>query len=132
MAIAATEQILQNGERNLIAKYTFAGTTGDVTALLLTDITAVTATELKIMRIHASLPSSVNLDLLWDATADVDAVGINSEARIQDFTSFGGVVNTKASGWTGSVNLRSDGWTAAAGQDNSHIIIEYRKRGNNS
>ena len=126
MAITVVGQTIHNGSRNLVRKFTFAGTTGDVTVLSLVDASAFSATNLKIMKIHASL-SGFSAALVWDATANVDAVGLAEGETTVDYTDIGGLPNNGGTGVTGDILIRTDGYTAAAGEDNGYIILSMKK-----
>ena len=130
MAIGATQQIVMNNARNLVLKYTFSGTTGDVTVLKIVDVSALDAdiTSVSIMKVHAAI-SGFSATLIWDATSNVDAIGIPSVVPVAyDFSRYGGLKNNAGSGVTGDILLSTDGYTAAAGEDNSHIILELHKK----
>ena len=126
MALTVTGQTLRDGPRNLVRKFTFGGTTGDVTVLSLVDVSAFSATKVKIMRVHANL-SGFSAALVWDATANVDALGLIAGETDADFSDVGGLINNAGTGVTGDILLRSDGYTAAAGEDNGHIILWMKK-----
>jgi hypothetical protein len=127
MALTAVEQVILNGPRNVVVKYTFGGTTGDVTALQLVDASDFGVSNLKIKRVKSVL-TGFSGALLWDASTDVDALGLVEGEVDHDFTAFGGLTNTKATGYTGDIMLRTDGYTAAAGEDNSYILLELVKK----
>jgi len=126
MALTATEQVINNGDRNLTVKYTFNGTTGDVTVLRLVDVSALGATTVRIMRVHAVL-TGFSASLIWDADANIDIMGFNEGEADFDYNFAGGLTNNAGTGVTGDILLRSDGYTAAAGEDNSYIYLELRK-----
>ena len=99
MAIAATQQGLADGPRNLVLKYTFAGTSGDAAAVILVNVSdfvdtngvALGANALTLMSIQASLVG-FSAQLLWEAGTDVNLVTIPDGQPInQDFSKFGGI-----------------------------------------
>ena len=117
MAATATQQIIANGPRNLVLKYTIAGTTGDTTAGALVDISAldssVGASSLKLMGAQWGLTGcSVNLE----CTAGSDS---------QDFSKFGGIPNNAGTGVTGDVLFTTTGYTGSG--DGGHIYLWFKK-----
>jgi len=133
MAATATEQIIHNGNRNLIVKYTIAGTTGDTTAGILVnasdftdkDGTTLGANAFTLVSIQAAL-TGFSCNLLWDATANVDLIQIPTDIPInQDFSKFGGIKDNSGSGSTGDVLFTTTGYTASG--DGGHIYLHLRK-----
>jgi hypothetical protein len=128
MAAAATQQIIANGPRNLVLKYTIAGTTGDLTASKLVDISALDSglgvNGLTLMSVQWSL-TGFSANLLWDATTDVPIIECSAGADSQDYSKFGGIKNNAGSGATGDVMITTTGYTAAG--DGGHIYLCFRK-----
>lgn len=129
MAATATQQIIANGPRNLVLKYTIAGATGDTAAGTLVDVSALDSSigvnDLRLMSIDAAL-TGFSCKLLWDATTDVDLVEIPTDQSIsQDFSKFGGIKNNAGTGATGDVNFTTTGYTAAG--DGGHIYLYFKK-----
>ena len=128
MAATATQQIIANGPRNLVLKYTIAGTTGDVTALKLVDVSALDSNigvnGLTLMSVQWGL-TGCSAQLLWDATTDVPIVECIAGSDEQDFSKFGGIKNNAATGATGDVMITTTGYTAAG--DGGHIYLCFRK-----
>lgn len=128
MAATATQQVIANGSRNLVLKYTIGGTTGDTTAGTLVDISALDATlptdGLRLERAQWSL-TGFTVKLLWDATADVDLVEMGNSDDF-DFSQEGGIVNNAGSGVTGDVNFTTTGYTAAG--DGGSFVLHFKKR----
>ena len=133
MAATATQQIIADGHRNLILKYTIAGTTGDAAAVDLVDATAFNdaegtalgANSLTLLGIDASL-TGFSCNLLWDATANVSLVEIPSDEPIkQDFSRFGGIKDNSGTGSTGKVVFTTTGYTASG--DGGHIYLKFKK-----
>jgi hypothetical protein len=128
MALTATQQILANNQRNLILKYTFGGTTGDLAAGVLVDASAlgVDSDTLSLKSVCASF-IGFSAHLLWDATTDVDLITIpDSQPFCQDFSDIGNIVNNSGAGSTGDVVITSSGYTAA-GPDGGHLILHFKK-----
>lgn len=133
MAATATEQVIADGPRNLVVKYTIAGTTGDTAAGILVNVsdfvdaegTALGANSLTLMSIQAAT-TGFSCKLAWDATTDVDLVEIPSdEAFSQDYSKFGGIKDNSAAGSTGDVVFTTTGYTAAG--DGGHIYLCFKK-----
>ena len=127
MAGTATAQILVNGDRNLVVKYTLGGTTGDTTAGSLLDASAtipsVGVSELRIARAQWSLLAGVTVTVLWDATTNVTALELAGQDD-QDYSEFGGILNNAGTGVTGDVLYTTTGYTAVGG---GHFILHFRK-----
>lgn len=134
MAIAATEQVLADGPRNLVVKYTFAGTSGDAAAVILVNASdfvdkdgiALGANAFTLMNIQASLVG-FSAQLLWEAGTDINLVTIPDGQPInQDFSKFGGIKDNSTTTSTGDVVITTTGFTAAAGEG-GHIYLWFKK-----
>ena len=128
MAATATQQIIANGPRNLVLKYTIAGTTGDTAAGTLVDVSAldtgIGVNGLTLMSAQWGL-TGFSCKLVWDATADIDLIEIPAGEGSQDFTKFGGIKNNSGTGATGDVDFTTTGYTAAG--DGGHIYLCFKK-----
>jgi hypothetical protein len=127
MAATATEQVLNNGPRNLVVKYTIAGTTGDTATGILVNASdfGLGANSLTLMEVDASL-TGFSCNLLWDATANVALVEIPSDDPVSDdFSEFGGIKNNSGAGSTGDVLFTTTGYTAAG--DGGTIVLRFKK-----
>lgn len=130
MAATATQQIIANGPRNLVLKYTIAGTTGDAAAVKLVDVSALDASlganALTLMSISWGL-SGFSCKLVWDATTDIDLIEMPANsADSQDFSKFGGIKdNSAAANSTGDVMFTTTGYTASG--DGGHIYLCFKK-----
>ncbi len=133
MAATATQQIINDGNRNLNLKYTIAGTTGDVTNSILVNVSgfndaegnSLGANALTLVGINASL-TGFSVNLLWDATANVELLEIPSdEPYTRDFRSFGGIKDNSGSGSTGDILITTTGYTASG--DGGHIYLKFKK-----
>ena len=134
MAVAATQQIIADGPRNLVLKYTFTGTTGDMAAVILVNVsgfvddegTALGANSLTLMGVQASL-IGFSAALLWEAATDIPLISIPDGTPInQDFSKFGGIKDNSTTTSTGDVVITTTGWTAAAGEG-GHLYLWFRK-----
>jgi hypothetical protein len=126
MAATATQQILHNGSRNLVLKYTIGGTTGDTTAGVLVDASALGVdSNIRLVGVESSL-TGFSCNLLWDATANVSLVELPSDENYSaDFSSFGGIDNNAGSGVTGDVLFTTTGYTASG--DGGSIVLKFKK-----
>lgn len=126
MAATATQQIIANGPRNLVLKYTIAGTTGDTTAGILVDASALGVDSgLRLMAVQAAL-TGFSCKLAWDATTDVDLIEIPTDQSFeQDYSKFGGIDNNAGTGVTGDVVFTTTGYTASG--DGGHIYLWFKK-----
>lgn len=129
MAATATQQIIANGPRNLVLKYTIAGTTGDASAVKLVDISALDSglgvNGLTLMAVQWGL-TGCSAQLLWDATTDVALVELTTGEGSQDYSKFGGIKNNAAAGATGDVMFTTTGYTASG--DGGHIYLWFQKK----
>jgi len=129
MAIAATQQVIANGPRNLVLKYTFAGTTGDAAAVKLVDVSALDSTigvnGLTLMAAQWGL-TGFSCQLLWNATTNIPIIEMPTEsADSQDYSKFGGIKNNASTGADGDVYFTTTGYTASG--DGGHIYLWFRK-----
>jgi len=134
MAATATQQVINDGPRNLVLKYTIAGTTGDITATKLVDAStfndkngnAVGANGLKLMAVQSSL-TGFSAKLSWDATTDVDLIELPTDQEYSvDFTEIGGITDNGGSGSTGDVMITTTGYTASG--DGGVIVLYFKKK----
>lgn len=126
MAATATQQIIHNGSRNLVLKYTIAGTTGDTTAGVLVDASALSVgTNLRLTKVQSSL-TGFSCNLLWDADTNVNLVELpTDEAYEADFSDIGGITNNAGTGVTGDVLFTTTGYTASG--DGGSIVLTFKK-----
>ena len=133
MAATATEQVINDGPRNLILKYTIAGTSGDAAAVKLVDVSdfvdaegnALGANALTLIGIEASL-TGFSCKLVWDATSNVDLVEIPSDEPINnDYRRFGGIKDNSGTGSTGDVMFTTTGYTGSG--DGGSIFLKFKK-----
>ena len=95
MTITATQQILNNGPRNVTLKYTFDGLTGDADEAILVDARDLDSSlghgGLKLMKASWAL-TGFSANLQWeDGDTNVDLLQMPAETPGEvDFTEFGG------------------------------------------
>lgn len=131
MAITVSKQTIINGPRNLVVKVHIDGpatTTANITSTNIVDVSALSAEEVKIMKVQSSL-SGFTAELIWDATTDVHALSIPEDDFEGDYRQFGGLINNAGAGKTGDILLSSLGSLEPG--THGTITIEMRKRGTN-
>lgn len=124
MADTVATQVLLDGERNLVMKFTNQSDGTGESAV--SKVAAATyGTNLRIKRIHYATVGMAVL-ILWDATTPILAWACPQDAAgTIDFDKFGGAQNNGGSGVTGSVKFTTVGHTAG---DAYSIIIEFAKK----
>jgi hypothetical protein len=131
MADAVTSQIILDGERLFIGKFTNISDSGGETGVVKIDVSALNPSAsgnacngVKINKIWAQT-YGMGVDILWDATTDLICETIpENQFYLMDYSSFGGLPNNAGTGKTGDVLFSTVG--AAAG-DRYTIIIEAIK-----
>lgn len=131
MADAVASQILFDGDRLAILKFTNISDGTGESAVLKVDVSTLATsssgrvcTGVLINKIDA-LTDGMGVDILWDATTDVLAVHIPQNVMYsQDFEGFGGLSNNAGAGKTGDVLFTT---TAHASGDRYTIILHLRK-----
>ena len=133
MAATATEQIINDGPRNLILKYTIAGTSGDAASVKLVDVsdfvdangTALGANSLTLMGVDSSL-TGFSCKLEWDATTNIDLIELPADDDLSvDYKRIGGIKDDSGAGSTGDVMFTTTGYTASG--DGGHIYLKFKK-----
>jgi hypothetical protein len=131
MADNVTSQIILDGERLFIGKFTNISDSTGESAVVKIDVSALAASAsgnacngVKINKIWAQT-IGMSVDILWDATTDLICETIpENQFYLMDYSSFGGLPNNAGTGKTGDVLFSTVG--AAAG-DRYTIIIEAIK-----
>lgn len=126
MANTITRQTLVNDARNLVVKIHIVGdSSGDEAATSLVDVSALDANmdRVKITRIQSSL-EGFSVNLIWDATANVDIMTLTQTDMDMDFSSMGGLTNNAGSGRTGDILMDTLGLATEEGT----IILHMKKR----
>jgi len=91
-----TAQLIEDGHRNLVIKFSDAGPdTVDVSAL------NPPCEELVLMEVTYDNPSDGEATISWDATADTVAYTMNGHAETACFERYGGIQNNAGAGKTG-------------------------------
>ena len=133
MAATATEQVINDGPRNLVLKYTIAGTTGDAASTKLVDVSdfvdaegnTLGANALTLMGVDSSL-TGFSCMLEWDATTNVDLIELPADDDLSvDYKRIGGIKDNGGAGSTGDVMFTTTGYTASG--DGGHIYLKFKK-----
>ena len=131
MADAVTSQIIQDGERVAVLKFTNVSDGSGESAVKKVDVSALatnskgqTCTKVKIQRIYwATVGMSVKLD--FDATSNVLLIGLPADSTGDEYyDSFTGIPNNAGSGVTGDIDLTTTGHSSG---DSYMIILEMIK-----
>ena len=115
MADAVTSQILHEGPRNVVMKFTSISDGTGESAAQKVDVSAfaIPASGVKIERIDF-FTSGMGVDILWDAAANVVAFSIPQDQwGSYNMVDFGGIPNNSGAGSTGDIlfttNMQQDG-----------------------
>lgn len=131
MADAVTSQIILDGERLFIGKFTNISDGSGETAVVKIDVSTLNPNSfglacngVKISRVYAQT-LGMGVDILWDANTDVVCETIPADVMYKMcYEHFGGIPNNAGAGKTGDVSFTTVG--AAAG-DRYTIILECIK-----
>jgi len=120
MADALTSQVIQDGARTAILKFTNISDGTGQTAATLVDVSTLTSdpqtgaacSGVTLQTITFS-DIGMGVELLWDATTDVPLLNLPQDWEdTMDFSAFG-IPNNSAAGKTGDINVTTVGATAA-------------------
>lgn len=125
-AVSATT-IVDDDKRLLVQLTNLSDGTGedavnkvDVSGLATRSFDGTTCTGVKINKIYHSVVGFTQVQLFWDATANTVAVALAQDSNgHMDFSTFGGLQNTSASGKTGDILLT----TLGAASNDSYVIV---------
>jgi hypothetical protein len=131
MADTVTSQVLLDGERLYIAKFTNISDGTGETNVVKVDVSTLSKSSsglacngVKINRIWSAL-HGMEVRILWDATTKVLAwAGTSNGPYLMDFSSFGGIPNNGGAGKTGDIMFTTHDQTAG---DTYTIILECIK-----
>ena len=130
MADAVTSQIIFDGARSVIMKFTNVSDGTGETAAVKVNVSALTryqgqaCTSVNITKLDA-MTVGMGVDILWDATTDVVCATLGSDQFISfDFNHFGGITNNAGAGKTGNILFTTVG--AALG-DRYTVVLEMTK-----
>lgn len=130
MADAVTTQILFQGDKQVVMKFTNISDGTGETAVTKVDVSALNSYQgnpcvaVQIDRIYA-MTSGMDVRMLWDATADQIIVTIPSNvAQTFNFEDWGGIDNNAGAGSNGDILFTTVG---ASSGDSYSIILYLRK-----
>ena len=130
MADAVTSQVVFDGTRTAVMKFTNISDGTGESAVLKVDVSALTGfqgqtcTGVNIVTLDA-MTVGMGVDILWDATTDVICYTIGADQFVSfDFARFGGITNNAGSGKTGDLMFTTVGATAG---DRYTIVLEMTK-----
>lgn len=126
MADSVTSQILFDGTKKAIIKFTNISDGSGESAVVKVDVSALVdaPTKVKITKIWYTV-SGMAVQMLWDATTDVLAFALGADQTgFLDFTSFGGIQNNAGTGITGDLLFTTVGHSSG---DSYSIILEVQK-----
>ena len=131
MADTVLNNIVFQGDKKLITHYNVVSdSTGGTTKIV--DVSALpsnngkTCKTVRLNKINFNVSVTAQVDalrMLWDASTDVAFQTLNGEMEY-DYSSFGGLKNTEASGYTGDVNLTLPACTDG---DTATVVCEWIK-----
>lgn len=130
MADTVTSQIIVNGPRNLVMKFTnFSDATGetgvkkvDAQSTTFANQGVVPGVHLKVERIWYDIKGG-SLRILWDATTPTDMLDLGGFGH-ETFMRFGGLTNPMQPGATGSILFTTVGFAASSSYS---VTLEMRK-----
>jgi hypothetical protein len=130
MADAVTSQVIFDGSKRAILKFTNISDGTGETGVVKVDVSALTpyngapCSSVSIERIEA-VTIGMGIDILWDATADALCMTLGSDQFFTfDFTRFSGITNNAGAGKNGDILFTTIG--ASAG-DRYTIVLELLK-----
>lgn len=125
MADAVTSQILVDGERNAVMKFTNISDGTGETAALKVDVSTLSGSPstVKITSVEYDI-SGMQVSILWDAATDVPALILSTGQQRLDFTNAGGIVNNAGAGVTGDILFTTIG---ASANDTYAIVLHMKK-----
>jgi len=133
MADTVLNTTVFDGAKRLITHYNVvsdgSGSTTkivDVSGLSTNPATGAACSKVRLVKVSCNVSITAQVDALrlaWDATTDVVFQTLNGEMEY-DYSSFGGLKNTDASGVTGDVNIVLPACTSG---DTGTVVCEWLK-----
>ena len=131
MADTVLNTTVFDGSKKLITHYNVVsdspgGTTKIVDVSGLNSNNGKTCKTVRLNKVSFNVSVTAQVDalrMLWDATTDVAFQTLNGEMEY-DYSSFGGLKNTEASGFTGDVNITLP---ACTNGDTATVVCEWIK-----
>lgn len=130
MADAVTSQVIFDGTRTAVMKFTNISDGTGETGALKVDVSALTGfqgqpcTSVNITKLDAATVG-MGVDILWDATTDVVCLTLGADQFISfDFSNFSGLTNNAGAGKTGDILFST---VNASIGDRYSIVLELAK-----
>ena len=131
MADTVLNTTVFDGAKKLITHYNVVsdstgGTTKIVDVSALASNNGKTCKTVRLNKVSLNVSVSAPVDairMLWDADTDVTFQTLNGEMEY-DYSSFGGLKNTEATGYTGDVNITLP---ACSNGDSATVVCEWIK-----
>ena len=131
MADTVLNNIVFQGDKKLITHYNVVSdSTGNTTKIVtvgnLTSNNGKTCKTVRLNKVHFNVSVTAPVDairMLWDADTDVVFQTLAGEMEY-DYSSFGGLKNTEATGFTGDVNITLP---ACSNGDSATVVCEWIK-----
>lgn len=133
MADSVTTQIIENGVRNLVMKFTNVSDGVGETAVVKVDASTFTpalTASLKVRKIEYNVTGGA-VRLLWDATTDITFAYLTGYGTLclEDTQ---GIVNNAGTGVTADILLTTSGFIAAGASNpaSGYTLVFYMTKGN--
>jgi hypothetical protein len=128
MANSVQIQTITDGPRNATVKVTGVLDTSNVglTNIILPANFSNKPKTFRIYHLDYSITDQLELQLLWQATADTVILPLAGRGRMS-FYEFGGLINNAGAGKTGGIDLLTTGW--ASGTQVFSLVLELVKEG---
>jgi hypothetical protein len=128
MANSVQIQTITDGPRNATVKVTGVLDTSNVglTNIILPANFSNNPKSFRIYHLDYSITDQLELQLLWQATADTVILPLAGRGRMS-FYEFGGLINNAGAGKTGGIDLLTTGW--ASGVQVFSLVLELVKEG---
>lgn len=110
MANTITRQVIENGPRNYVVKFSIVGDgSGDEVGTRVNAVTGDMSLENSLLFVQSAL-GGFSARLLWDASTDVFAAQIPADAEVKKyFRDIGGIANNAGAGKTGDLLITTSG-----------------------
>lgn len=125
MADTVASRTIVDGPRNVVMAFSNLSDGTGESAVLKVDVSALSGAPatVSIQRVRYSVAGMV-LTILEDATTDVRVLDLQGDG-VLDFTAFGGIPNSRASGFTGDLLFTTTGHSA---NDSYSVVLEMTKQ----
>ena len=128
MADAVTTQILRDGPRNVVMKFTNISDGTGESAVTKVDVSTLSGapSEVRIMRVDYST-AGIGLDVLWGADTDALAMILPQDMSDSlDYSDIGGLSNNASTGKTGDIKFTTN--NSPLNGDRYTVVLHMKKR----